>query len=51
MNRYVCEMNRDEQFEIYVALLRAGVAGEDVGRGMASRLCDLEDTIDIRRWM
>ena len=50
MTRWVVELPREQQWEIYVALLRAGVTGEDIGRGMNSRVCDLEDTIDVSPW-
>jgi hypothetical protein len=46
--RHVPTLPHDEQWELYVALLRAGVAGEDIGRAMNGRACDLNDTITRR---
>lgn len=47
---YVCTYPKHVQHEIARELIRAGVHGEDFKRAMNSRLCDLEDTIDVRRW-
>lgn len=52
--RYVCTLPGIEQKLIELALLDAGLSDEDAERGMNSRICDLEDTIDIdalcREW-
>lgn len=36
--------------EIEKELRATGISEEDVQRGMDSRLCDLEDTIDIQKY-
>lgn len=51
---YICTLPRIQQMLIKFALFDAGLSDEDAERGMNSRLCDLEDTIDIdalcREW-
>ena len=47
MSAYVPTLPRETQWRIYVALLRAGTTGSDLARAMNSRLCDLEETIEI----
>ena len=51
MTRYIWTMPTGEQCEIMHALMLAGVEGDDLERAMDSRLCDLEDTIEIGRWL
>ena len=38
------------QQQIWEALEARGLSYEDRARGMAGRLCDLEDTIEIGEW-
>ena len=47
---YIWTLPESERREILHKLLLAGVGGEDVERAMDGRVCDLEDTIDIREW-
>ena len=51
MTRYICTLPRLMRLEIAHYLELLGIVGEDLGRAMGSRLCDLEDTIDIRGWL
>ena len=51
MTEYIWRLPRSVQSEIMLALDLAGIEGEDFERAMDSRLCDLEDTIDIRPWI
>lgn len=48
MKRYIATLNHEEQMRIREALLIAGIDGEDIERAMNGRICDLEDTINIR---
>lgn len=48
--RYICTLPSNVQAEIWKALKREGFSYEDRIRALDGRLCDLEDTIDIRRW-
>lgn len=48
MKRYIATMTHEEQLQILEALQIAGIEGEDLERAMAGRICDLEDTINIR---
>ena len=50
MTRFVWELPAHVQREILSALVEAGIEPHDIERAMNSRLCDLEDTIDIREW-
>jgi hypothetical protein len=50
MTRYVCELGQLEQLVISMRLHRAGIYGEDWFRAMNSRVCDLEEAIDIEEW-
>lgn len=50
LTRHVATMPSEKQAEIAEALHRAGIGGDDFERAMNSRLCDLEDTIDIEEW-
>jgi len=50
MTRYIWTLTAEEQQAIYAALLMAGIEGEDLELAMDGRICDLEDTIDIREW-
>ena len=50
MTRYIWTLTQDEQAAIMTALILAGVEGDDLERAMDGRICDLEDTIDIREW-
>jgi len=47
---YICTLPRDVQEKVARALVLAGIGGDDFARAMNSRLCDLEDTIDVRRF-
>lgn len=56
---YVSNLNKQQQKsikqELYNAIKEMGLYGEDeikehVGRGMDSKLTDLEDTIDISKY-
>lgn len=51
LTRYIWTLPGEVQREILNDLLLAGIEGEDVERAMDGRLCDLEDTIDIRRYL
>lgn len=48
--RYIWTLPQEVQCEILHKLLLAGIEGEDLERAMDGRVCDLEDTIDIRDW-
>lgn len=48
MKRYIFTMSHEEQAQIIEALHIAGIDGEDLERAMNGRICDLEDTINIR---
>ena len=48
--RFIYTLPQSIQQEIYLALLLAGIEGEDLELAMSSRVCDLEDTIDVRDW-
>lgn len=50
MTRYIWTLSQAEQAAIMTALLLAGIEGEDLERAMDSRVCDLEDVIDIAEW-
>ena len=50
MTRYIWTLSQREQQEIYLALLMAGIEGEDLELAMDGRVCDLEDTIDVSKW-
>ena len=50
MTRYIWMLTQEEQAAIMTALILAGVEGDDLERAMDGRICDLEDTIDIREW-
>lgn len=44
---YIMTLNRLEQNKIRAALIKKGLSDHDVKRGMAGRVCDLEDTIPV----
>lgn len=48
MTEYIWLMSQDEQCAIMHELVLAGIEGDDLERAMDGRLCDLEDTIDVR---
>ena len=50
LTAYIWTLPQLVQQEILDALLMAGIEGDDVERAMDGRVCDLEDTIDIRDW-
>jgi len=50
MTRHIWTLPQDEQAAIMTALLLAGIEGDDLERAMDSRVCDLENTIDISEW-
>ena len=43
--RFIPTLSHDEQWRLYVALLRAGVRGRDIARAMNGRVCDVEEVI------
>lgn len=47
---YIWMLPQQVQQEIIAALLIAGIDGDDLERALDGRVCDLEDTIDIRDW-
>lgn len=46
--KYVLELSKEIQEKIEAALIEAGIEGEDLERGMASKVVDLEDTINVK---
>lgn len=46
-NIYVQQLNEKQKEEIYNLLLEQDLCKEDLDSAMASRLCDLEDTIPL----
>ena len=50
MTRYIWTLAASERFAIAMALINAGIGGDDFERAMGGRICDLEDTIDISEW-
>lgn len=48
---YIFALPDSVQAEIRDALRARGLSHEDVERGMDGKLCDLEDTVDIGRWL
>lgn len=53
LNKYVDELNEETRQRIKNDLLAAGIEDEsdDLLFAMHSRLCDLEDTIDIKKYL
>ncbi|MGM0817399.1 MAG: hypothetical protein ACQEUO_18180 [Bacillota bacterium] len=47
MNHFVYCLEKSEIEKINDALIRKGVTGDDLDRALCSRLCDLEDIIDV----
>ena len=45
--RYVASMDTETREQIRNLLILAELDNEDIDRAMDSRVCDLEDTIDI----
>lgn len=50
LTAYIWMLPQQVQQEIILALLMAGIDGDDIERAMDGRVCDLEDTIDIGAW-
>lgn len=48
---YVCLLVEEKQNQIQKELESLGLSHEDVENGMSSRLCDLEETIDIQPYL
>lgn len=46
-NTLVCQLKEREQKIIRNALIRKGIRGDALERGMNGRICDLEDTLPI----
>lgn len=44
---YISHLPMEKQIEIKQELIATGLMKEDIERAMSSRLCDLEDTINI----
>lgn len=53
LNKYVDELNEETRQQIKNDLLAVGIEDEsdDLLFAMHSRLCDLEDTIDIKKYL
>lgn len=49
--RYIAQLPIETQHSIREELQTLGLKNEDIENAMASRLCDLEDTIDIGKYM
>ena len=47
---YIWMLPQKVQQEIVLALLIAGIEGDDLERALDGRVCDLEDTISIEEW-
>ena len=48
---YICTLDGKIQSAIRNDLTELGLCAEDISRAMDSRLCDLEDTIDIEKYL
>ena len=48
---YVCQLPENIQKEILNDLINAGISGTDLDNAMDSKLIDLEDTIDLGKYM
>lgn len=48
---YICTLDGKIQSAIKNDLTELGLCAEDISRAMDSRLCDLEDTIDIEKYL
>lgn len=46
---HVCTLGKDEKLQVIELLVGAGISGDDLRRAMNSRVCDLEDTVDVSR--
>lgn len=46
---YIAMLPLEKRNDIFRALVKAGITGEDLDNAMDSRLCDLEDTIDLKK--
>ena len=44
---YIWTLPVEDQADLLVELVFAGVEGEDLDKAMDGRVCDLEDTIDV----
>lgn len=51
LTKFIWTLPQDVQCEIRHALILAGIEGEDVERAMDSRLCDLEDAINVTKFL
>lgn len=45
--RYICTLPEHERARIELALMEAGIEGDDLRRAMESRVCDLADTVEL----
>ena len=48
---YICTLDGKIQSAIRSDLTELGLCAEDISRAMDSRLCDLEDTIEIGKYL
>lgn len=48
---YICTLDGKIQSAIRSDLTELGLCAEDISRAMSSRLCDLEDTIEIGKYL
>lgn len=51
MTTFVCCLDSKTQKSIRRDLENLGLCAEDIALAMNSRLCDLEDTIDINKYL
>ena len=49
--RYIITFSNEIQKEIKADLLKIGLTKEDIENALSSRLCDLEDTINIQKYL
>lgn len=49
--KYIAQFPLEVQEKINEELIALGLNREDIERAMSSRLCDLEDTIDITSYL
>lgn len=45
---YICQLSAEYQAQIRQTLTEKGINKEDIKAALNSRLCDLEDTINIK---
>ena len=51
MDAYICQLPNLVQLSICMDLSNVGICGDDLTRAMEGRLCDLEDVIDIAKYL